>query len=79
MILQNKQTHKKLNLEYWKFRELFKKEIQAAFESYRQTQLKKYPYKFQDDNSIEYNFYFELQWNFNNFGMSPWFTKFIMG
>jgi len=75
MILQNKQTHEKLNIEYRKFRELFEKEIQAAFESYRQTQLRKYPYKFQDDNSTECNFYFELQWNYNNFGMSPWYIE----
>ena len=25
-----------------------------------------------DDNSLEFNFYFELQWNFNHFGMSNW-------
>lgn len=75
MILKNKQTHETLNIEYWKFRELFKKEIQEALESYRQTQLKKYPYKFQDKNSIEYNFYFELQWNFNHFGASIWYIE----
>ena len=24
------------------------------------------------DNSMEFNFYFQLQWNFNNFGNSVW-------
>lgn len=71
MILKNKQTYETLNIEYCKFLELFKKEIQDTFESYRQTQLKKYSYTFQDDSSIEYNFYFELQWNFNHFGTNP--------
>ena len=28
-----------------------------------------------DDNSMEFNFYFSLQWNFNHFGMSNWYIE----
>ncbi len=53
----------------------FVKEIRTAFESYRRTQLNKYSYNFKDDNSMEYNFYFQLQWNFNHFGNSNWYIE----
>lgn len=75
MILRNKRTRETLKIEYSEFRVKFAKEIQIAFDSYRKTQLNKYPYKFQDDNSMEYNFYFDLQWNFNNFGNSVWYIE----
>ena len=64
-----------LKIEYSEFRTKFAKEIQIAFDSYRKTQLNKYPYKFQDDNSMEYNFYFDLQWNFNHLGDSVWYIE----
>lgn len=64
-----------LKIEYSEFRTKFAKEIQIAFDSYRKTQLNKYPYKFQDDNSMEYNFYFDLQWNFNHLGNSLWYIE----
>ena len=41
----------------------FSREIQEAFESYKQTQLNKTYYGFKDDNSMEFNFYFEIQYN----------------
>ena len=75
MILKNKLTHETLDIPYSEFRKRFVKEIQESFESYRQTQLKKYPYKFQDNNSMEFNFYFELSWNFNHFGNSNWYIE----
>lgn len=70
MILKNKLTKETLDIPYSEFRTKFAKEIQNAFESYRKTQLNKYSWNFKDDNSLEFNFYFELQWNFNHFGMS---------
>ena len=73
MILKNKLTKETLDIPYPEFRKMFAKEIQDAFESYRKTQLNKYSYNFKDDNSLEFNFYFDLQWNFNHFGMSNWF------
>lgn len=75
MIMKNKLTHETLEITYPEFRQKFAKEIQEAFESYRQTQLKKYLYKFKDDNSMEFNFYFELHWNFNHFGNSNWYIE----
>ena len=37
------------------------KEIQTAFDSFRKTELNKPFYNFKDDNSMEFNFYFQLQ------------------
>lgn len=70
MILKNKLTHETLEITYSEFRKRFAKEIQDAFESYRKTQLNKYSYNFKDNNSMEFNFCFELHWNFNLFGNS---------
>ena len=75
MILRNKLTKVSLDIPYSEFRIKFAKEIQDAFESYRQTQLNKYFWNFKDDNSLEFNFYFELQWNFNHFGMSNCYSE----
>ena len=47
--------------QYPEFRKKFVKGIRGAFESYRKTQLNKYSYNFKDNNSMEYNFYFQLQ------------------
>ncbi len=63
MILKNKLTRETLEITYPEFRKKFAKELQTAFECYRKTQLNKYSYNFKDDNSMEYNFYFQLQWN----------------
>ena len=75
MILKNKLTKESLNITYPEFRKIFAKEIQDAFENYRKTQLNKYSYNFKDDNSMEFNFYFDLQWNFNHFGISNWYIE----
>ena len=79
MILKNKLTRETLEITYPEFRKKFAKEISTAFESYRRTQLNKYSYNFKDDNSIEYNFYFQLQWNFNHFGNSVWYIERLWG
>lgn len=75
MILKNKRTGEKLEITYQEFRKKFTKEIQVAYESFRQTELNKSYYKLNDDNSIESNFYFDLQWNFNNFSNVAWFIE----
>lgn len=77
MILKNRGTRETLEIEYSEFRKKFAKEIQIAFESYRKTQLNKYSYNFKDDNSMEFNFYFQLQWNFNNFGNFVWYIEYL--
>ena len=75
MILRNKRTLEKLEISYFDFRKKFSKEIQVAFESYRQTQLNKYFYNLKTNNSIEQDFYSNLQWNFNHFGVSNWYIE----
>ena len=75
MKVRNKLTKETLDITYSEFRKKFAKEIHDAFESYRKTQLNKYSWYFKDDNSLEFNFYFELQWNFNNFGLSNWYIE----
>ena len=75
MKVKNKLTQETLNIPYSEFRRKFAKEIHDAFKSYCKTQLNKYSWNFKDDNSLEFNFYFELQWNFNHFGMSNWYIE----
>lgn len=75
MILRNKLTRETIEITYPKFRKKLAKEIQTAFESYRKIQLNKYSYNFKDDNSMKYNFYFQLQWNFNHFGNYNWYIE----
>ena len=75
MILKNKLTKETLNISYFEFRKRFVKELQLAFESYRQTQLNKYSYKIKNNDSIEQDFCFDLQWNFNHFSNSSWYIE----
>jgi len=71
MILKNKRTRETLNITLPEFKTRFAKEIKAAFESYKQTELAK-PY-FKTRNVDEYDFYFDLQWNFNHHACSDWY------
>ena len=75
MILRNKRTLEKLEISYFDFRKKFAKEIQVALESYRQSQSNKYSYKIIANESLKSDFYFDLQWNFNHFGMSNWYIE----
>lgn len=75
MILKNRRTRETLEIKYSEFRKKFAKEIQTAFESFRKTELNKPFYNYKDDNSMEFNFYFQLQWNFNHFGNSVWYIE----
>ena len=73
MILKNKLTREKLELTLSEFKTHFAKEIQVAFESYKQTELTK-PY-FKIKTKDESDFYFDLQWNFNNHACSYWYIE----
>ena len=75
MILKNKLTKETLNISYSEFKKKFSKEIQVAFESFKKTELNKTFYNFKDNNLIEPNFYFDIQWNFNHFGASNWYIE----
>jgi hypothetical protein len=68
MILKNKLTKESLVLTRSEFYTKFAKEIQAALESYLRTENSK-PY-FKTNKPDASDFYFDLQWNFNHFGMS---------
>lgn len=75
MKLKNKLTKEVLELSYKDFRKQFSKEIQDAYESFKRTELAKTFYKFQDDNLLESDFYFQLQWNFNHHTNSNWYIE----
>lgn len=73
VIVENKRTKETLELSYNEFIERFAKEIKDAFFSYKITALKKPSFKPKLD--IEGDFYFDLQWNFNNHSNSNWYVK----
>ena len=73
MILKNKRTQERIQLSYAEFQSRFAKEIQAALDSYIQTENNK-PY-FKTHKNIEADFYSDLQWNFNHFGASIWYIE----
>ena len=75
MVLKNKLTKEILEIPYSEFRKKFAKEIQDAFESFKKTELNKTFYNFKNDNLIDSNFYFDIQWNFNHFGNSNWYIE----
>lgn len=75
MILKNKYTKKILEISYPKFRKKFVKEIEEAFQSFKQTELSKTFFNYPDDNMLESNFYFSLRYNFNSFGNSAWYIE----
>ena len=73
MILKNKRTRERIQLSYIEFQTRFSKEIQTALESYVQTGNNKHSFK--TNKNPETDFYFDLQWNFNNFGNSNWYIE----
>ncbi len=73
MILKNKRTREILELTLPEFKTRFAKVIKMAFESYKQTELAKPHFKIK--NIDEDDFYFDLQWNFNHFGISNWYIE----
>ena len=73
MKIRNKRTREVVEISRADFEVRFKKEIKAALESYKRTELSK-PY-LKNNNSIESSFYFSLQWNFNNYGISNWYIE----
>ena len=73
MIVKNRRSCKVLELTYSEFRKNFAKEIQVALESFKKTELAKTFFNYLDDNMIESRFYFNLRYNFNNFGNSVWY------
>ena len=73
MIVKNKLTKEKLELNTYEFKRKFAKEIKDAFESYKRTILAKPSFKI--NNDLEEDFYFDLAWNFNHHGNSNWYIE----
>ncbi len=67
MILINKKFNREIDVEFDFFRDEYEIEIKEAFNLFREFKLLNYPENFRDDFSMEYNFYFEFQKNFNQF------------
>ena len=75
MILTNQRTQEELKLTHAEFLSKFHKELQDAFASYRKSALAKSYYKRLDEDTLESDFYQDLQWNFNNLSNSVWYIK----
>ena len=75
MILCNQRTREELELTHAEFLSKFYKELQEAFASYRKSALAKSYYKHLDEDTLESDFYHDLQWNFNNLSNSVWYIK----
>ena len=73
MILINKRTQERIQLSYTEFQARFVQDMQTVFESYIKTENAK-PY-FKTNKTPESDFYFDLQWNFNHFGISAWYIE----
>ena len=72
MIIKNKSTKEVLTLTEIEFKKKFAKEINDAFESYKRTvQVKPYLKK----RNVESEFYDDILWNFNHFGISYWYIE----
>ena len=75
MILKNQRTREELELTHEEFLSKFYIELQEAFASYRKTALAKSYYKRLDEDTLESDFYQDLQWNFNHLSNSVWYIK----
>ena len=53
----------------------FYNELKEAFASYRKSALAKSYYKRLDEDTLESDFYQDLQWNFNHLSNSVWYIK----
>ena len=73
MILINKRTQERIQLSYTEFQARFVQDMQTVFESYIKTENAK-PYC-KANKTPESDFYFDLQWNFNHFGISAWYIE----
>lgn len=75
MLLKNKLTKESIELSNQEFKARFAKEIEEAFDSYKQTVLAKPSFKTYSNFEIQGDFYFDLQWNFNNHSNSNWYIE----
>ena len=72
-IVKNKRAKETLELTEAEFKKQFTKEIQTAYESFKRSEQNK-PY-FKLNKGSESDFYFSLQFNFNNYTNSNWYIE----
>ena len=82
LLVTNKRTDETLEITLEEFKGQFSKEIDAARDAFEKMQLNKKPYLAligkPDKARVESDFYFDLQWNFNNLSNSAWYiAKFL--
>ena len=74
MLIVNRHTREKINMSFEEFQKQFIKQIQIAIENYINIQNTKHLY-YSKNNSYESDFFFDLQWNFNNLSNSAWYIE----
>lgn len=75
MIIRNKRTGEKIELSYDEFKEKFDKDVKISLDSFRKTERSKILYRYKTDNIIESDYFFNLRYNFNNFGNAVWYIE----
>ena len=75
MILTNQRTREEMQLTHAEFLSRFYKELQEAFASYKKSAIAKSYYNRLDEDTLESDFYQDLQWNFNHLSNSVWYIK----
>lgn len=82
LLVTNRKTNETLEMLLEEFKGRFSNEINVALSAFKKIQLSKKPYisifgKI-DEVVLEPDFYFDLQWNFNNLSNSAWYiAKFV--
>lgn len=74
MLIVNRHTNEKIDISLVEFKKQFIKQIQVAIDSYIKIQDKKFYYPTKK-NFYENDFFFDLQWNFNNLSNSAWYIE----
>ena len=74
MLIVNCHTNEKIDISLVEFKKQFIKQIQVAIDSYINIQNTKHLY-YSKNNSYESDFFFDLQWNFNNLSNSAWYIE----
>ena len=78
MIIKNSRTREILELNMKEFKQRFALELNDAINHYinaQQYRIYLYPIKIKSHTEYESEFYFNLRWNFNNFGNSNWYIE----
>ncbi len=74
MLIVNRHTNEKIDISLVEFKKQFIKQIQVAIDSYIKIQDAKFTH-LTKNNCYENDFYFNLQWNFNNLSNSAWYIE----